>query len=47
MQTNQNLMSELSKSKTVVKPDLTILTVDSLRAMMRCNSGGIQQVRRH
>ena len=30
MQTNQNLMSELSKIKRVVKPDLTILTVDSL-----------------
>jgi fused signal recognition particle receptor len=30
MQTNQNLMSELSKVKRVVKPDLTILTVDSL-----------------
>jgi fused signal recognition particle receptor len=30
MQTNQNLMSELSKIKRVVKPDLTVLTVDSL-----------------
>jgi fused signal recognition particle receptor len=30
MQTNQNLMSELSKVKRVVKPDYTILTVDSL-----------------
>ncbi len=30
MQTNQNLMSELTKVKRVVKPDLTILTVDSL-----------------
>jgi len=30
MQTNQNLMNELSKIKRVVKPDLTILTVDSL-----------------
>jgi fused signal recognition particle receptor len=30
MQTNQNLMSELSKVKRVVKPDFTILTVDSL-----------------
>jgi fused signal recognition particle receptor len=30
MQTNQNLMNELSKVKRVVKPDLTILTVDSL-----------------
>ncbi len=30
MQTNQNLMNELQKVKRVVKPDLTILTVDSL-----------------
>jgi len=30
MQTNQNLMNELSKVKRVVKPDFTILTVDSL-----------------
>ena len=30
MQTNQNLMNELAKLKRVVKPDLTILTVDSL-----------------
>jgi fused signal recognition particle receptor len=30
MQTNQNLMSELSKVKRVVQPDFTILTVDSL-----------------
>jgi fused signal recognition particle receptor len=30
MQTNQNLMNELSKVKRVVKPDYTILTVDSL-----------------
>ncbi len=30
MQTNQNLMNELSKVKRVVKPDITILTVDSL-----------------
>ncbi len=30
MQTNRNLMSELEKVKRVVKPDLTILTVDSL-----------------
>ncbi len=30
MQTNQNLMSELEKVKRVVKPDLTVLTVDSL-----------------
>jgi fused signal recognition particle receptor len=30
MQTNQNLMNELSKVKRIVKPDLTILTVDSL-----------------
>ncbi|MGA3191164.1 MAG: signal recognition particle-docking protein FtsY [Candidatus Bathyarchaeia archaeon] len=30
MQTNQNLMNELAKIKRVVKPDLTILTVDSL-----------------
>lgn len=30
MQTNQNLMNELVKIKRVVKPDLTILTVDSL-----------------
>ncbi|MEM3770093.1 MAG: signal recognition particle-docking protein FtsY [Candidatus Bathyarchaeia archaeon] len=30
MQTNRNLMSELAKIKRVVKPDLTILTVDSL-----------------
>jgi fused signal recognition particle receptor len=30
IQTNQNLMNELAKVKRVVKPDLTILTVDSL-----------------
>lgn len=30
MQTNRNLMEELAKIKRVVKPDLTILTVDSL-----------------
>lgn len=30
MQTNQNLMSELSKVKRIVQPDLTVLTVDSL-----------------
>jgi len=30
MQTNKNLMSELEKIKRVVKPDLTVLTVDSL-----------------
>jgi fused signal recognition particle receptor len=30
MQTNQNLMNELIKVKRVVKPDLTILTIDSL-----------------
>jgi fused signal recognition particle receptor len=30
MQTNQNLMNELEKVKRVVKPDLTVLTVDSL-----------------
>ena len=30
MQTNQNLMNELAKVKRVVKPDLTILTLDSL-----------------
>lgn len=30
MQTNRNLMSELEKVKRVVKPDLTVLTVDSL-----------------
>lgn len=30
MQTNQNLMSELGKVKRIVKPDLTVLTVDSL-----------------
>ncbi len=30
MQTNRNLMSELEKIKRIVKPDLTILTVDSL-----------------
>lgn len=30
MQTNQNLMNELSKVKRVVKPNLTIFTVDSL-----------------
>jgi len=30
MQTNRNLMSELEKVKRIVKPDLTILTVDSL-----------------
>jgi len=30
MQTNQNLMNELSKVKRVVKPDYAILTVDSL-----------------
>ncbi len=30
MQTNRNLMNELEKIKRIVKPDLTILTVDSL-----------------
>jgi fused signal recognition particle receptor len=30
MQTNQNLMNELEKVKRVVKPDLTVLTLDSL-----------------
>ncbi len=30
MQTNQNLMNELSKIKRIIKPDLTLLTVDSL-----------------
>ncbi len=30
MQTNQNLMNELSKVKRVVSPDMTVLTVDSL-----------------
>jgi fused signal recognition particle receptor len=30
MQTNQNLMNELCKVKRVVKPDLTVFTVDSL-----------------
>jgi fused signal recognition particle receptor len=30
MQTNQNLMNELAKIKRVVKPDLTLLIVDSL-----------------
>jgi fused signal recognition particle receptor len=30
MQTNQNLMNELSKVKRVVQPDLTVLTLDSL-----------------
>jgi fused signal recognition particle receptor len=30
MQTNQNLMNELAKIKRVVKPDLTLLTLDSL-----------------
>ena len=30
MQTNQNLMNELVKVKRVVKPDLTVFTVDSL-----------------
>ncbi len=30
MQTNQNLMQELQKVKRVVRPDLTIFTVDSL-----------------
>jgi fused signal recognition particle receptor len=30
MQTNQNLMNELIKIKRVVKPNLTVLTVDSL-----------------
>jgi len=30
MQTNQNLMNELAKVKRIVKPDLTVLTVDSL-----------------
>jgi fused signal recognition particle receptor len=30
MQTNQNLMNELIKVKRVVKPDMTIFTVDSL-----------------
>lgn len=30
MQTNQNLMNELAKVKRVVRPDLTVLTLDSL-----------------
>ncbi len=30
MQTNRNLMCELEKVKRIVKPDLTVLTVDSL-----------------
>lgn len=30
MQTNQNLMNELSKIKRIVSPDLTVLTLDSL-----------------
>src|SRR5665647_2943545 len=30
MQTNQNLMNELIKVKRVVRPDLTVFTVDSL-----------------
>ena len=30
MQTTQNLMNELAKVKRVVKPDLTVLTLDSL-----------------
>jgi len=30
IQTNRNLMNELAKIKRVIKPDLTILTVDSL-----------------
>jgi fused signal recognition particle receptor len=30
MQTNQNLMNELSKIKRIIKPDLTLLTLDSL-----------------
>jgi len=30
IQTNRNLMNELAKIKRIVKPDLTILTVDSL-----------------
>lgn len=30
MQTNRNLMSELEKIKRVVKPDMTVLTMDSL-----------------
>ncbi len=30
MQTNQNLMNELQKVKRIVKPDLTLFTVDSL-----------------
>jgi fused signal recognition particle receptor len=30
MQTNQNLMNELAKVKRVVKPNLTVLTLDSL-----------------
>jgi fused signal recognition particle receptor len=30
MQTNQNLMNELTKVKRVVQPDLTVLTLDSL-----------------
>ncbi len=30
MQTNRNLMNELEKIKRIVKPDLTVLTVDSL-----------------
>lgn len=30
MQTNRNLMNELEKVKRIIKPDLTVLTVDSL-----------------
>jgi len=30
MQTNQNLMNELSKVKRIICPDMTVLTVDSL-----------------
>jgi len=30
MQTNQNLMNELAKVKRIVRPDLTVLTLDSL-----------------
>ena len=48
MQTNQNLMNELIKVKRVVRPDLTIFTVDSLNWQRRGTAGGrIQQSSRH
>ena len=35
MQTNRNLMDELSKMKRVVKPDMTIMILDSLMQLVR------------